>query len=568
MSIESPSRSSAPTIADLIEVLNGRADLPHRRQQDLASALRRFCRNQGRTPNETSAEPTSVRQELAGMSPAGTGLSPGAFRNMRSLIGQALLLAGITSVPRRSRTPLLPTWRPVIEAVADRHQRDRLIHFARYLSARGIEPADVDDEVVDGYLKDVVLRSLVTRPKQAVRETVQVWNLVRSTAAGRDLRELRVQDNRRRYALPPEAFPISFREDLDAYLASLRADDLFGVDDLFEGGRRSPASPDTIASWRKQILAIASALVEAGRDPHSVRSLADLVDPEAANAALTVVWRRLGQRKTGYLHNLALRLVHLGRHWAKLSPKELERLRTLRRRLDPGKGGMTEKNRKRLLPFADPANVRRLVLLPRQLMGEAVRQDRGGVAEAVLAQTAIAVAIQLVAMLRVRTLVNLTEQHIVRAHPGRRAIVHLVIPGPITKNGRPIELHLPSRVVELIDLYWQRFRPRLLARPGPLLFPGRNGPKDRGGMSKQISAAIQKYTGLKMHTHLFRHLAGLLYLTRFPGDYETVRQLLGHRSIETTIRFYCAMEQITAFLRFDEIISGYLVPEEDRDAAD
>jgi hypothetical protein len=79
---------------------------------------------------------------------------------------------------------------------------------------------------------------------------------------------------------------------------------------------------------------------------------------------------------------------------------------------------------------------------------------------------------------------------------------------------------------------------------------------------------IRKHTGLKMHTHLFRHLAGLLYLTRYPGDYETVRQLLGHRSIETTIRFYCGIEQVTAFLRFDKIISSYLVPEEDRDAAE
>jgi len=57
-------------------------------------------------------------------------------------------------------------------------------------------------------------------------------------------------------------------------------------------------------------------------------------------------------------------------------------------------------------------------------------------------------------------------------------------------------------------------------------------------------------------------------LTRFPGDYETVRQLLGHRSIETTMRFYCGMEQVTAFLRYDAIISSYLTPEEDEDAAD
>jgi integrase len=568
VSTASLSRTSVSTIAELIAAINGRAELRHRRRQELASALRRFCRKQRRNAADVSAEPASVRQELESMSPQNTGLSPAAFRNMKSLVGQALLLAEVTSVPRRSRTPLLPAWHPVVGAIADRHRGDRLIHFGRYQSARGIEPADVDQEVMDGYCGDVVSKSMLTRPKQAVRETVLAWNEAVEVLGCPDLQKLSVPNNRRRYVLSPEAFPMSFRADLDAYLLSLRGDDLFAEDDLFGEGRSSPASPDTIASWRKQILAITSALVEAGRDPQSIHSLADLVDPEAAKAALTLVWRRLGQRKTGYLHNLALRLIHLGRHWVKLPQKDFERVRALRRRLDPGKGGMTETNRKKLVQFADRTNVRRLIQLPQRLMDEAVHLDRGGASEAVLAQTAVAIAIELVAMLRIKTLVNLTEEHLLRSHPGRRAIVHLVIPGTITKNRRPIELALPPWVVELIDVYRQRFRPRLMTQPDLWLFPGRNGPKDRMGMSKQVSAAIRKYTGLKMHTHLFRHLAGLLYLTRFPGDYETVRQLLGHRSIETTIRFYCGIEQVTAFLRFDEIISSYLAPEDDRDAAE
>jgi integrase len=70
-----------------------------------------------------------------------------------------------------------------------------------------------------------------------------------------------------------------------------------------------------------------------------------------------------------------------------------------------------------------------------------------------------------------------------------------------------------------------------------------------------------------MHTHLFRHLAGYLILKNNPGDFETVRVLLGHRSNETTTAFYCGMEQMAAFVRFDEIVSAYLV-EEDEDAAE
>jgi integrase len=111
-----------------------------------------------------------------------------------------------------------------------------------------------------------------------------------------------------------------------------------------------------------------------------------------------------------------------------------------------------------------------------------------------------------------------------------------VIPGELVKNREPLLLELPSSVVQLIDLYCARFRPRLLSRPSSSLLPGRNGAKDRGGMSKQIAGVIRSWTGLRMNTHLLRHLAGFLILRGSPGELETVRLLLGDRAIETIVR--------------------------------
>jgi len=130
------------------------------------------------------------------------------------------------------------------------------------------------------------------------------------------------------------------------------------------------------------------------------------------------------------------------------------------------------------------------------------------------------------------------------------------------KNRVPLELALPSRVIEIFDLYWQRFRQRLVSQPGNWVFPGRNGHKESTGLSTQISQTIHKITGLQMHTHLFRHLAGFLILSRNPGEFETVRLLLGHRSSETTSGFYCGMQQAAAFRRYDDVISEYLAAEE------
>ena len=60
-----------------------------------------------------------------------------------------------------------------------------------------------------------------------------------------------------------------------------------------------------------------------------------------------------------------------------------------------------------------------------------------------------------------------------------------------------------------------------------------------------------------MNAHLFRHLAAFLYLKVHQGEYETVRLLLGHKSIQTTIGFYCGLEQPAAFERYDQVLDAY-----------
>jgi integrase len=56
---------------------------------------------------------------------------------------------------------------------------------------------------------------------------------------------------------------------------------------------------------------------------------------------------------------------------------------------------------------------------------------------------------------------------------------------------------------------------------------------------------------VRLTAHQFRHLAGFLYLKANPGGHEVVRRLLGHRSIETTIRFYAGMEVAEAIRHYD-----------------
>ena len=50
------------------------------------------------------------------------------------------------------------------------------------------------------------------------------------------------------------------------------------------------------------------------------------------------------------------------------------------------------------------------------------------------------------------------------------------------------------------------------------------------------------------------------------GDYETVRRLLGHRDIQTTIKFYCGLETIAATEQFGKLIREKIEFDDEPDA--
>jgi site-specific recombinase XerD len=110
--------------------------------------------------------------------------------------------------------------------------------------------------------------------------------------------------------------------------------------------------------------------------------------------------------------------------------------------------------------------------------------------------------------------------------------------------------------IKMIDEYVHEFRPALLrGANASWLFPGEGGQPKTGLMfSKQITVRIQKATGLRITVHQFRHAAAAIYLKHRPGDYETVRRVLGHRDIGTTVRYYCGLETIEATEQFGKLI--------------
>ena len=84
-------------------------------------------------------------------------------------------------------------------------------------------------------------------------------------------------------------------------------------------------------------------------------------------------------------------------------------------------------------------------------------------------------------------------------------------------------------------------------------------------MGAQVQLFIKEQTGIRLNIHLFRHLTGYIYLHHYPGQYEPVRQLLGHKDVRTTISFYVGLEEDANFKRYGEILDRLIASEEDDD---
>jgi integrase len=218
-------------------------------------------------------------------------------------------------------------------------------------------------------------------------------------------------------------------------------------------------------------------------------------------------------------------------------------------RLNCRQRGLTDRNR-------SPAAVRRrailrLVSLPETLVAAAAKR-RNPVRAALLVQTAVAIEVLLNTPIRLRNLCGLRfDRHFDQCRPGRKGVVHLIMPAEEVKNNEPLEFELPASVTHLLTLYRKRHLPCLVDGAPIFVFPGRNGgPKHVVTLSGQIVKAIRRNAGLIMTVHAFRHVA----VIRPNPVYALVSRLLGHKSIQTTLSFYAGFESKAAGRAYDREI--------------
>ncbi len=189
-------------------------------------------------------------------------------------------------------------------------------------------------------------------------------------------------------------------------------------------------------------------------------------------------------------------------------------------------------------------------------------QIRAPVKAAVTAQLAIAIAILTHAPVRLGNLVQIKLEENLIKPGGAEAPYMLVFRRYDVKNRMDLQHPLDDDAAQLIDEYIHEFRPTLLRGSNESwLFPGESGGcKDAKTLSDQITKKVETATGLRITVHQFRHAAAAIWLKHHPGDYETVRRILGHRNIQTTINFYCGLETLQANISFGNLVRDLMNP--------
>ncbi len=109
------------------------------------------------------------------------------------------------------------------------------------------------------------------------------------------------------------------------------------------------------------------------------------------------------------------------------------------------------------------------------------------------------------------------------------------------KNREPFTIALPAKITAMLRTYRGQILTKASRNSGFLFDDGRGKPKLPTTISWLVERTIRRHLGIEMTAHQFRHLAAKVILDADPGAYESVRQLLGHRNLATTVNNYAGL---------------------------
>jgi integrase len=527
------------------------AEIASSRKRDLLSALRRIESLLGAPLAIIPADVAQLRDKLAHVRPAQHGLSAKTWANLRSSLVTSIEMSGVTPILRTARMQYSPAWRELLTA-SDERTHYGLTRFGRFCSANCVEPREVDDRVFQAFTSALHTSSLHPKAKTIARDSATLWNRLCAKRPELNLAPVARPCHRRPLArLSWNDLPKSFRSDAERHLAWAAGSDPFAAD-----ARPKPLAARSVRLRREQILTAVSSLVKTGTAFEQIKSLADLVGVDVFKAIIKQRFQSGGGKPSRFNLDLATTLIRIAQEWVHLPKEEIAELKRLRSRLPTPPPGLVEKH-KVLLRALDDSMLPRLMALPDQLLKRALRRPISFRALAD-AQAALAIAIPLHAPLRATNLAGLAFGESIFLPKRDTQETQIFIAAHEAKTREPYATVLPPRLTVMIRTYGERLlRPQVGANAKYLFDNGAGKQKNPTTISWLLKRTVKRHLGLTMTEHQFRHVTAKL-MRDAGADYETIRQLLGHRSIKTTVAFYAGLDTALAARRHSALLEQKL----------
>jgi integrase len=542
-----------PSFADAIMAIISAAELPEETRRHWRSSLAGIARAFDQPPELIPARYSAVRARLAGLHHVPLDWVAKTLANHRSNTKAALIWFAREKDVLQHGVALSKAWEGLRAQLTDPSTRYRLMPLMRFCSGVDIAPNAVDETVIDRYFDHRARTTTRASDATSRRVLARLWNAGIGKIDGWP-KQLLVEPPVKSAEGPGwEDFPQGLRTDIETYLAGLKL-----IRRNKAGQRIRPCKPSTIITRRRELVAAVRVAVKVGLPLASLTSLAALIHPDVAGKVLDGYWRKDGEVPSTYTINLSCRFVALAHSVGGLDEVAMRNLGDLRFTLEQHrKDGMTPKNLALIRSVLTDEVWSRVTNLPDLLMRRARRErQHAPVRAAVLAQIAVAVAILTVAPVRLGNLASIRLGENLIKPGGPQSNYFLSFDKHDVKNKVPLQFKLDEFVTTTINEYVHDFRPALVrGSNADWLFPGEAGEhKEKISFSTQIVDRIEKSTGLRITVHQFRHAAGALILKHRPGEYELVRRLLGHKSVQTTIKFYLELETTQASEIFTDIV--------------
>lgn len=547
------------TMDELVEQIIADESVSKSKRSTFASAANMLAKGSGVPLSAIPAHPDSVRRHLELLNASQLGVSRKSISNARSLLRWGLTHSGITS-GRYHTTELLPQWVRLRDVLPDKYAKSGFSRFFRFCSVHEILPEQVDDAVSQAFLKALSLEPLVKKPPTLHQTMCRLWNRMADSIEIWPSKHLTVPRYFVSQTLEWADLPPLYRKDAEAYLSRLQKDDPLDLD-----LPAKPLKPVSVDKYRYMLRRCASILLRNGMKPDQVNSLSVIVELENAQTILKhFIPRELEKKKKSASGaEMAVLLKTIARQWVGCDADHIETIGKYATRLRPDADGVGQKNRERLAPLRDERTLATLLLMPGKLIKELAKKKVLNRKDALLFQKALALLILTVCPLRISNVVCIDlNRHIIWSELGMKGTATFNFSAGEVKNEQSLSFPLPDHVAKAIRLYIERFRPLLTTSNDGFLFPSTKlgSPKRPDTLSKQLSKLVKATLGLDVNPHLYRQIVHLIVLRQFPGAFEMVSRVLGHKSTQTALTNYGSEGIAIAMETYSELIRDKIAP--------